>query len=137
MKRAIAVFAVLLATGMSAQVGSPITTWEAVVRMPLPPDVEPVLSLNALTMPAQPLPEHSHPGQVVVAYIVNGRIENQVAPDPPATFTGGGFFSEAPGRLHKIMRNLDADPAKLLIFHAGRTGVPASLLKDLPREPVK
>jgi quercetin dioxygenase-like cupin family protein len=120
-----------------AQSGATAPTWEALVRTPLPADTEPILSVNGLTMPAQPVHEHSHPSQVVVAYIVNGRIENQIAPDPPATFTGGGFFSEAPGQLHKIMRNLDADPAKLLIFHAGRTGVPASLLKDLPREPVK
>jgi quercetin dioxygenase-like cupin family protein len=138
MNRAIAIFAVLLATGISAQVSPPIPTWEALVRMPLPADVEPVLSVNGLTMPAQPVAEHSHRGQVIVAYIAGGRLENQVAPDPPATFTGGGFFSEAPGQLHKIMRNLDdADPAKLLIFHAGRTGVPASQLKALSADPVK
>jgi quercetin dioxygenase-like cupin family protein len=32
------------------------------------------------------------------------------------------------------MRSLSAEPAKLIIFHAGRTGVPASLLKPLPND---
>ena len=35
------------------------------------------------------------------------------------------------------MRNTSAEPAKLLIFHAGRTGVPAPLLKPLPADPIK
>ncbi len=106
--------------------------WETLVRLPLAADVEPVLSVNGLTMPAEPVAEHSHSAPVI-GYIVDGRIEHQVAPDPPAALGPGGFFAEAPGQLHKVMRNLGAEPAKLVIFHAG----PAGGLTDLPRDPVK
>ena len=110
--------------------------WEVLVRTPLAADSDPVISLNGLTMPEQPVPEHSHPG-VTIGYIVEGEIENQVEPNPLALYKPGGFFAEAPGQLHKSMRNLSAEPAKLLIFHAGRAGVPTALLKALPGEPTK
>jgi quercetin dioxygenase-like cupin family protein len=110
--------------------------WEALVRVPLPADSEPVISVNGLTMPTDPVPEHSHPG-ATIGYIAAGEIENQVMPAMPAVHKPGGHFFEAPRQVHKMMRNLSAEPAKLLIFHAGRTGVPASLLKPLPAEPTK
>ena len=47
-------------------------------------------------------------------------------------FKAGGVFYEPPRHLHKIMRTVSAAPARLLIFHAGRTGVPESLLRPLP-----
>jgi quercetin dioxygenase-like cupin family protein len=81
-------------------------------------------------MPAQPVAEHSHAGPVV-GYILQGEIENQVEPEPPAIHKAGGFFYERPRHVHKIMRNLGAEPAKLIIFQAGRTGVPASLTRVL------
>src|SRR5580765_8432732 len=104
--------------------------WETLVRAPLPEGIEPLLSVNGLTMPAEPVKEHSHAGPVV-GYILQGEIENQVEPDPPAIYKAGGFFSEAPRHVHKFMRNLGSEPAKLIIFQAGRTRVPASLTKVL------
>ena len=94
-----------------------------------------MLSVNGLTMPAQPVAEHSHAGPVV-GYILRGEIENQVEPELPAIHKPGGFFYEAPRHVHKMMRNLSAEPATLIIFQAGRTGVPASLTKTLS-EPTK
>jgi len=129
-------FGVMSGCRLAAQSANGAPKWDVLVRAPLPADAEPVLSVNGLTMPEQPVPEHSHPGPVV-GYVVGGRIENQVAPNPPAVFDPGGFFAEAPRQLHKIMRSLGAEPATLLIFHAGKTGVPDSLLRDLPHEPVK
>jgi quercetin dioxygenase-like cupin family protein len=108
-------------------------TWETLVREPLPADIEPVISVNGLTMPEQPVAEHSHSGPVI-GYIVDGEIENQIDPDPPAIFKAGGVFYEPPRHLHKIMRNVSAASARLLIFHAGHTGVPESLLEPLPNE---
>ena len=108
-------------------------TWETLVRQPLPADIDPVISVNGLTMPEQPVAEHSHPGPVI-GYIVDGEIENQIDPGPPAIFKAGGVFYEPPEHLHKIMRTVSAAGAKLLIFHAGRTGVPESLLQPLPNE---
>jgi quercetin dioxygenase-like cupin family protein len=106
-------------------------TWETLVREPLPADIEPVISVNGLTMPEQPVAEHSHPGPVI-GYIVDGEIENQIDPDPLAIFKAGGVFYEPPRHLHKMMRTVSAASARLLIFHAGRTGVPESLLRPLP-----
>jgi quercetin dioxygenase-like cupin family protein len=106
-------------------------TWETLVREPLPADIEPVISVNGLTMPEQPVAEHSHAGPVI-GYIVDGEIENQIDPDPSAIFKAGGVFYEPPWHLHKIMRTVSAASARLLIFHAGRTGVPESLLRPLP-----
>src|SRR5262245_20337910 len=111
-------------------------TWEVLVRVPLPADSEPVISVNGLVMPAEPVAEHSHPGQTI-GYITAGEIENQVMPDPPVVLKPGGHFYEAPRQLHKVMRNVSDEPAKLLVFHAGRTGMPAPLLKPLTAEPVK
>src|SRR5204862_7210969 len=121
-------FAAVFSARLLAQSSPPGPKWETLVRVPLAENVEPLISVNGLTMSTQPVAEHSHAGPVI-GYVVDGRIENQVEPDPMAIYTSGGFFVEAPRRLHKIMRNLSAEPAKLVIFHAGRTGVPASLLK--------
>ena len=129
-----ALVAAALAVRLIAQ-GSGAPTWETLVRQPLPGESEPVISVNGLTMPGEPVGEHSHPGPTI-GYITAGEIENQVLPDPPAVFKSGGHFYEAPRQVHKMMRNRSADPAKLLIFHAGRTGVPASMLKPLPAEPI-
>jgi quercetin dioxygenase-like cupin family protein len=87
-------------------------------------------------MPAEPVGEHSHPG-ATIGYVVTGEIENQVMPAAPAIHKPGGHFYEAPRQLHKMMRNLSPEAARLLIFHAGRTGVPASLLQPLPAERTK
>ena len=127
--------AVISAVNIVAQSGEARPEWEILVRAPVPDGIEPVISVNGLTMPAQPVAEHSHPGSTI-GYIVQGEIENQVAPDPLAVYKPGGFFSEAPRQVHRVMRNLGAEPAKLVIFHAGRTGVPESFLKVLPAEPV-
>jgi quercetin dioxygenase-like cupin family protein len=115
---------------VAAQSAAAVARWETLVRAPLPPDGDPVISVNALTMPAQPVAEHSHPGPTI-GYITQGEIENQVAPEPPAIYKPGSHFYEAPRQLHTMMRNVSAEPAKLLIFHAGRTGVPAAFLKPL------
>jgi hypothetical protein len=124
------VLAVVPAHVMAQSGGGAAPRWETLVRVPLPPDGDPVISVNGLTMPAQPVNEHSHAG-TTIGYIAQGEIENQVAPDPPAIHKPGSHFYEAPRQLHRMMRNLGAEPARLLIFHAGRTGVPASLLKPL------
>ncbi|HEY1307680.1 MAG TPA: DUF3179 domain-containing (seleno)protein [Vicinamibacterales bacterium] len=137
--RIVVTVSALVLTAVSARVFGQSTSapvWEALVRAPLPTDVEPVISVNGLTMPAEPVAQHSHAGPTI-GYIVAGEIENQVEPDPPAIHRPGGHFYEAPRQLHTMMRNLSAEPATLLIFHAGRTGVPAPLLEPLPHETIK
>lgn len=132
----VAIAGVLMAPHLSAQTNAAVPTWEPLVRVPLAADSAPVISVNGLTMPSEPVAEHSHPG-ATIGYVAAGEIENQVLPAAPAIYKPGGYFYEAPQQIHKMMRNLSADPAKLLVFHAGRTGVPASLLKPLPAEPIR
>src|SRR5690242_8276833 len=95
----VAVSAAALTWNVSAQSNSPQANaapkWETLVRQPLAADSDPVISVNGLTMPADPVREHSHPGSTI-GYITAGEIENQVMPDPPAIFKPGGYFYEAP-----------------------------------------
>jgi hypothetical protein len=54
------------------------------VREPVPTDLERLISVNGLTMPAEPVAEHSHPGQTI-AYLVTGEVEtgcSRSASDP-------------------------------------------------------
>lgn len=131
-----AALSVISVAGLEAQSGEVKPEWEILVRASLPEGIEPVISVNGLTMTAQPVAEHSHAGQTI-GYIVHGEIENQVEPDPISTYKPGGVFFEKPRQLHKVMRNLGSEPARLIVFHSGRTGVPASLLKPLPAEATK
>ena len=103
----------------SAQTAAPVPKWEVLVRVPLPADTEPVISVNGLTMPADPVGEHSHAGPTI-GYIAAGEVENQVAPDPPAILKSGGYFYEAPRQLHKMMRNVSAAPAERRSQRRGR-----------------
>jgi quercetin dioxygenase-like cupin family protein len=115
--------------------GGPV--WETLIRAPLPEDSEPFMSINGLSVSAEPVAEHSH-ASPVFAYVVQGEIENHVEPGPPAVHKAGGFFYEPPRHLHKMLRGLSpTEPAQLIIMGAGRTGVPASLIKLLDDEPVQ
>lgn len=78
---------------------------------------DPKMSLYVLTLPAgQSAPAHSHDG-AVFAYVLEGRIENQVEPGPPQTLSTGGFFQERPGQPHRMFRNLSqTEAARILIF---------------------
>jgi hypothetical protein len=134
--------AVLSAMSLIAQSESGKPEWETLARAPLPEGVEPVLSINSLALPAEPVPRvtqpHTHSGPVV-AYIVRGEIENQVEPEPPVVHRPGSFFLEPPQHVHKMLRNRSTtEPAMLIICQVGRTGVPDSLTKTLePDEPVQ
>ncbi len=70
---------------------------------------------------------HKHPGPVF-AYVLEGRIENQVDPDPPKTYAQGDFFYEPTMRVHRSLRNLsDTQTARVLVFQLVPKGQPAVL----------
>ncbi|HLG56566.1 MAG TPA: hypothetical protein VI485_14605 [Vicinamibacterales bacterium] len=133
--------AAVSAAGLVAQSGAGSPEWETLAQAPLPEGVEPILSINSLTLPAEPTPRitqsHTHSGPVV-AYILTGEIENQIEPDPPAIHKPGGYFVEPPMHVHRMLRNLSTtEPATLIISQVGRTRVPESLLKPLQEEAAK
>lgn len=85
------------------------------------PDAE--VSVITLTVaPGSVSPPHRHIGPVF-AYVLEGKIENQVDPNPPQTYEAGQFFYEPPMHVHRSLRNLSkTHPAKLLIFEVGEKG---------------
>ena len=135
-------FAVVVPMKLRAQSGTGNQDWEVLMRTPLPENAVPMISVSSIPLaPALPTPRatnmgHTHAGPVF-AYIVKGEIENQVEPDPPQVYKPGGFFSEAPGHVHRFMRNLSAaDPAKVIVFQAGDRGRAAPAIQLLIQAPL-
>jgi hypothetical protein len=54
------VLAAVPAGRLVAQSGAGRPLWETLVRAPLPEDSESFISINSLSVPAEPVPEHSH-----------------------------------------------------------------------------
>ena len=117
----------------AAQGAGPV--WEPLLRAPLPEDSMPKVSVLRLRIAGgrAPSPPHQHAGPVF-AYLAQGRIENQVDPDPVRVYEPGGFFYEAPMHVHRMLHNLSAtEPAEVLVFMAGDTGSPAATANTLLR----
>ena len=95
------------------------------MRAPVAEDSLPNISVVSLPIPPAPAtpreggPGHTHLGPVF-AYMLQGEIENQVEPDPSAFYKPGGFFYEAPGHVHRFLRNLSTtEGASLIVFQEG------------------
>ena len=134
--------AAIAPTKLRAQSGAGNQGWEVLMRAPIPGDAVPMISVSSIPLaPAPPTPRtgnmgHTHAGPVF-AYIVQGEIENQVEPDAPQVYTLGGFFYEAPGHVHRFMRNLStAEPAKVIVFQAGDRGRAAPAIQLLIQAPL-
>lgn len=112
------------------------------MQKPLPEDAEPLITVLSLPVgPASPGPRpaatgHTHAGPVF-AYILEGEVDNQVEPDPPQIYKPGEFFYEAPMHVHKFLRNRSTtEPAKVLVFQAGKSGTPAPVIKVLLQQAI-
>ena len=70
---------------------------------------------------------HKHSGPVF-AYVLEGRVENQVEPEEPKTYSAGDYWYEPAMHVHRVMRNLsDTEQAKVLVFMVTPKGKPANL----------
>lgn len=70
---------------------------------------------------------HKHSGPVF-AYVLEGRVENQVEPEEPKTYSPGDYWYEPAMHVHRTMRNLsDTEQAKVLVFVVTPKGKPAGL----------
>lgn len=114
--------------------------WETLARLPLPEDSDPVIAVSHFRLnaaPANPAPigaGHKHQGPVI-GYIIQGEIETEIEPTPPAFYKPGEFFSEPAGHLHRFMRNArTTEPAALITFSAGARGQPVPFIKLLLEE---
>jgi quercetin dioxygenase-like cupin family protein len=85
------------------------------------PDAE--VSMMTLTIaPGSNSAPHRHIGPVF-AYVLEGKIENQVDPNPPQVYKAGQYFYEPPMHVHRSLRNLNRnEPARVLIFEVGEKG---------------
>ncbi len=96
---------------------------QTLMQEPLGDIADPQVTVITLTVaPGTVSPPHRHTGPVF-AYILEGRIENQVDPDAPKTYNAGDYFYEPAMHVHRVLRNLSrTKPAKLLIFEVGEKG---------------
>jgi len=70
---------------------------------------------------------HKHSGPVF-AYVLEGRVENQVDPEDPKTYSAGDSWYEPAMHVHRTMRNLsDTELARVLVFMVTPKGKPAGL----------
>jgi quercetin dioxygenase-like cupin family protein len=96
---------------------------KALMQEPLGDISNPEATVITLTVaPGAVSPPHKHIGPVF-AYVLEGKIENQVEPEAPKTYNVGDFFYEPAMHVHRTLRNLSqTEPAKLLIFQVGEKG---------------
>jgi quercetin dioxygenase-like cupin family protein len=65
---------------------------------------------------------HRHTGPVI-AYVLEGAIQNQVDPEPLKTYHAGEIFYEPTMHVHRALINLSKTrPAKVLVFEIGEKG---------------
>jgi quercetin dioxygenase-like cupin family protein len=70
---------------------------------------------------------HKHFGPVY-AYILGGKIENQVDPEQPKTYGAGDFFYEPAMHVHRELRNLSkTETARILVFLVQEKGKPSAI----------
>ena len=70
---------------------------------------------------------HKHPGPVF-AYVLEGRVENQVDPEEPKRYSAGDYWYEPAMHTHRAFTNLsDTEEAKVLVFMVTPKGKPAGI----------
>ena len=70
---------------------------------------------------------HKHPGPVF-AYVLEGRVENQVDPEEPKRYSAGDYWYEPAMHMHRAFTNLsDTEEAKVLVFMVTPKGKPAGI----------
>ena len=134
-----AAFAAFPAGRLAAQAKAEKPVSETLARVPFPEGTLPNVYVYRATagpgpeVPPPPGAGHTHPGPVFV-YVLQGRVESQIEPDPPAIYASGEFFYEAPGRLHRFVRNASkTEPYTLITFQTGHMERAGSL-QPLHRE---
>lgn len=125
-----------LFTATATQSGA---VWEPLLRVPLPTDALPKLTVQRLVVRPAPkdgpnisIPSHQHAAPVL-GYLLRGQIENEVDPDPVRVVGRDGFFYEPPNHVHRSLRNLSqTEAAEILVFMGGDPGKNAKPLIEVP-----
>jgi len=102
--------------------GPPMT-----VALPeLPADQE-MLVLEINLEPGQESPPHRHTAYVFV-YVLEGKVNMQVAGQEMVTLSSGEMFYENPDNIHMVSQNAsDTETAKILVHMIRTVGTPVSV----------
>ena len=99
-----------------------------VLNMPLPelPDNQEILVLELELPPGRESQPHRHNAHVFV-YVLEGRVNMQVAGGELMTLSPGEMFYENPDDIHMVSANAsDSEPARILVHIIKTIGVPVS-----------
>ncbi len=104
-----------------------------VLNMPLPalPENQEMLVTEINLAPGQPSsPPHRHNAHVFV-YVLEGRVNMQVAGGELVTLSPGEMFYESPDDIHAVSQNAsDTESAKFLVHIIKTVGVPVTTPVD-------
>ncbi len=98
------------------------------LNMPLPelPENQEILVLEVNLAPGQESAPHRHNAHVFV-YVLEGRVNMQVAGGEVVTLSPGKMFYENPDDVHMVSQNAsDTESAKFLVHIIKTVGVPVS-----------
>ena len=115
------------ASAQQATAVSPVTRTD-LLRQTLPAgDFREVQAAVIELQPSASAPRHRH-DVAVVAYVLEGTVENQFDGGAVQLHKAGDSWWEAPGTVHDIARNASATArARLLIVYIGESGKPATV----------
>ena len=129
--------AISLATGLLSAVNaafaqqsttaSPVTRTELLKQVLPAGDFRNVQAVMIELAPGAGAPIHRH-DVAVLAYVIEGAVENQFDSGPLQTHKAGESWWEAPGTVHNVARNASkTDRARLLIVFIGENGKAVSV----------
>ena len=106
---------------------SPVTRTELLKQVLPAGDFRNVQAVVIELAPGAGAPIHRH-DVAVVAYVIEGAVENQFDSGPLQTHKTGESWWEAPGTVHTVARNASrTDRARLLIVLIGEDGKAATV----------
>jgi len=103
-----------------------------VLNMPLPglPANQEMRVVEVNLAPGQESAPHRHNAHVFV-YVLEGRVNMQVAGGELVTLSPGQMFYESPESVHQVSRNASStEPAKFLVHMLRTVGTPVSIPVD-------
>jgi quercetin dioxygenase-like cupin family protein len=106
---------------------SPVTRTELLKQVLPAGDFRNVQAVVIELAPGAGAPVHRH-DVAVLAYVIEGAVENQFDAGPLQTRRVGESWWEAPGTVHNVARNVSkTDRARLLVVYIGEDGKAATV----------
>ena len=119
--------AVSVAFAQQSAPASPVTRTELLKQVLPAGDFRNVQAVMIELAPGAGAPIHRH-DVAVLAYVIEGAVENQFDAGPLQTYKVGESWWEAPGTVHKVARNVSkTDRARLLVVYIGENGKAATV----------